>query len=142
MNFFFIYLLFFLIFSDQIFATVFVIADLNKSGSFQIIQTPNAQPDNTSLTPDKNDETKQTRNRVNSPSMDQNGSKQKTQEYSRLVKTTEAINLSSEKLTSTDQLSLCTATTNVWLTSENQNEEGKLKQIYCLMFYSCLVKEN
>ena len=74
--------------------------------------------------------------------MDQNGSKQKTQEYSRLVKTTEAINLSSEKLTSTDQFSPCTATTDVLSTSENQNEEGKLKQIYCLMFYSCLVKES
>ena len=84
-----------------------------------------------SSTPDKNDETKQTWDCVNSPSMNQSDSKQKTQEYARLVKTTDAIDLSSKKPRSIDQFSTRRATTDVLFISENQNEEGKLKQIYC-----------
>ena len=113
--------------NNSILATVFVNADPNKAGSSRITKTANAQSDGTSSTPDKDDKTKQTEDCVDSPSMNQNDSKQKIQEYSRLFKTTGAINLFFEKHGSTDQLSPCRATTDVLLRSENLTKEGKLK---------------
>ena len=77
-------------------------------------------------TTDKDDETKQTQESVDSPSIDQNDLKQKIQEYSRLSKTTNAINLVLNKPTSSDQLSPCRVTADVVLRSENEKEKGKL----------------
>ena len=65
---------------------VFINADPNKAGSSRITKAANAQPDDTSSTPDKDDETKQTC--IDFLSMDQNNLKQKTQEYARLSETT------------------------------------------------------
>ena len=112
-------------YNSSIFTAVFVNADPNKAGLSCITNTPNVQPDDTSSTTDKDDETKQTRECVDSTIMDQNDSKQKTQKYSRLSKTTNAINLVSKKPTSSDQLSPCRATTDMVWMSENQTKKGK-----------------
>ena len=73
----------------KLFQAVFINADLDKAGSFGITKTPNAQSNDTSSTLDKDDETKQTRNCVDSLSMDRNDSKQKTQEYFPLSKSSD-----------------------------------------------------